>query len=351
MAEFKNEFSWSISRDSIFGECRRKYYYNYYGFWGGWSKEKADYVTRTLYVLKQLKSRWQWKGTSVHNEIARVLRQLVSTGNLIPLETSLKRVTDLMREEFRSSRDGSYWEKDGSMRDITALFEHEYKINTAGDIWKKNYEEVVECIRNFYKSDVLEKVKQLHRNSVLSIDSITPTLFSLGSDVATKPVLSREPGRTVEGREGSQGTFYNEKIYVNLDLAYRIEVPQKPSLRIATPDPDDRVEIVDWKTGAGESEKLQFVVYTIYAKEVFGMDLDRISVIEYNLLSNQQTTHKFSPDDIRGAKDYINKSITSMKSHLKDHPENIAVMTDFPRTEDARKCESCNFKKICFDLP
>ena len=32
--EFRNNFSWSVSRDSTFLECPRKYYFNYYGAWG-----------------------------------------------------------------------------------------------------------------------------------------------------------------------------------------------------------------------------------------------------------------------------------------------------------------------------
>jgi hypothetical protein len=307
LADLKNEFSWSTSRDSLFEECRRKYYYHYYGSWGGWSK-RADYVTRTLYVLKNLQSRRQWKGTTVHREIARVLKQLVSTGDLTPLETSLGRVTELMREDFRRSRSGSYWEKEGSLRDEALLFEHEYNMNITDEAWKKNHEEAIECIRNFYKSDVLKRVKELDRKAVLSIDSITPTSFS----------------------------FNEEKVYVNLDLAYRI---------------DDGLEIVDWKTGAGESDGLQFLVYTIYGNEVLKIPLERISVIEYNLLSNEKTTHRFRQDEIEAAKAHINKSIERMKGLLKDPIENKAVMTDFPRTEDPRRCESCNFKKICFDLP
>ena len=59
MADFKNEFSWSYSRDNLFQECKREYYYNYYGSWGGWEKNKADEITRTLYVLKNLQNRWQ----------------------------------------------------------------------------------------------------------------------------------------------------------------------------------------------------------------------------------------------------------------------------------------------------
>ena len=39
-----------------------------------------------------------------------------------------------------------------------------------------------------------------------------------------------------------------------------------------------------------------------------------------------------------------------MKDSLSDKAENAAVMKDFPRTEDEKICEYCNFKKICFDL-
>ena len=37
MADLQNEFSWSKSRHEKFDECRRAYFYTYYGSWGGWS--------------------------------------------------------------------------------------------------------------------------------------------------------------------------------------------------------------------------------------------------------------------------------------------------------------------------
>src|SRR5215475_10053588 len=59
MPELLNEFSWSRSRDGSFQECRRKYFYHYYGAWGGWDTTAAEDVRR-LYILKQLASRQQW---------------------------------------------------------------------------------------------------------------------------------------------------------------------------------------------------------------------------------------------------------------------------------------------------
>jgi hypothetical protein len=307
MSDFKNEFSWSISRDSLFRQCRRAYYYNYYGYWGGWDKNGADEVTRVLYVLKNLQNRWQWKGSMVHHEIERVLTELVTTGNLTSFAKSRDRVTELMREGFRNSRDGHYWEKAGSLKNDTALFEHEYDTGTPDEIWKKMHDEVILCLENFFKSDVLEEVRQLPKEKIISIESMSATPFS----------------------------FNKEKFFVKLDLAYETE---------------NGIKIVDWKTGAGESDKLQFMVYTIYAHEEYDATLDGIILIEYNLLGAQAVTHKFSAEELNNAVEHINSSIDQMKSLLADPDENIAIMTDFLRTDNDRTCELCKFKKICFEL-
>lgn len=307
MSDFKNEFSWSVSRDSLFKECRRKYYYNYYGSWGGWDKNHRDKTTRILYVLKSLQNRWQWKGSTVHHEIEKVLKELVSTGDLIPFEKSKNRVTELMRSDFRFSRDGLYWQKDGSLRNVTALFEHEYKSGTPDEVWKKNYDEAIRCLESFFGSGIPEVIKTLPKEKIISIESMTASAFS----------------------------FNPEKVFVKLDLAY---------------ESGDGVEIVDWKTGAGESDKLQFLVYTIFAYEELEVPLEQITLTEYNLLGDGPRAHRFSAQELNDAVEYINRSIADMKGMLADPDENTAVMTDFPRIGNEKICETCGFKKICFEL-
>ena len=51
MGTLVNELSWSVSRNSLFSECRRAYYYNYYGSWGGWEANTSA-TTRKFYILK-----------------------------------------------------------------------------------------------------------------------------------------------------------------------------------------------------------------------------------------------------------------------------------------------------------
>ena len=68
MAELANDFSWSKSRNGVFDECKRRYFYQYYGSWGGWDAT-APAEVRRLYVLKQLASRQMWAGRLVHDAI------------------------------------------------------------------------------------------------------------------------------------------------------------------------------------------------------------------------------------------------------------------------------------------
>jgi len=307
MSDFKNEFSWSVSRDSLFRECRRKYYYNYYGYWGGWDKNHPDKSRRILYVLKNLQNRWQWKGSVVHHEIEKVLVELVSTGKLTPEEKSKNRVTEMMRSDFRYSRDGLYWQKDGSLRNVTALFEHEYKTGTSDEVWKQIHDEAILCMENFFRSRVLEEIKALPKEKIISVESMTASAFS----------------------------FTPETVFVKLDLAY---------------ERGDMIELVDWKTGAGEADKLQFLVYAIFASEEYEVPPEQISLTEYNLLGDGPREHRFSARELNDGVDHIKESISSMKSMLANVEENIAVMADFPRTENERTCEGCNFRKICFDL-
>lgn len=307
MADFKNEFSWSVSRNNLFNECKRKYYYNYYGSWGGWDKNIPEEVVRKLYVLKNLQMRWMWKGNVVHHEIERILKELVSTEKLIPIEKSKERVTKLMREGFKSSREGKYWDHNGSLKSELALFEHEYNSDTPDETWKKNYDETILCIENFYTSDILETMQSLSKDNVITIESMKPCNLS----------------------------FSEERFFAKPDLAYRL---------------DDRLQIVDWKTGSADADDFQFKVYTIYAIEELGFELENIDVIEYNLVHDKKTLHNFNAEDIEGTKQIIIDSIDKMKSYLSDPEENIAIMTDFERTEDSKTCNWCNFQKICFDL-
>jgi len=101
-AELKNEFSWSSSRDATFRECPRRYYFRYYGSWGGWSVS-ADPRTRKLYVLKQLRTRQMWAGAAVHERIKASLRDIRRGGEPMPAEDAVEAALSAMRTEYLAS--------------------------------------------------------------------------------------------------------------------------------------------------------------------------------------------------------------------------------------------------------
>src|SRR4030095_10012724 len=123
MADLANEFSWSRSRDNAFQDCRRRYFYHYYGAWGGWDAAAGDEVRR-LYILKQLAARQMWAGRVVHDAIEMILHAFAE-GRDLPVEPFIADVVERMRGEWRSSKAGRYRESPKTV----ALFEHEYAID------------------------------------------------------------------------------------------------------------------------------------------------------------------------------------------------------------------------------
>src|SRR2546422_8109239 len=102
MGAIVNEFSWSRSRDNTFQDCRRKYFYHYYGSWGGWDAAAPDDVRR-LYVLKQLASRQMWAGRGVHDAVEMAFH-VFAGGRGPPSEPFLPHVVEGVRGGWRSSQ-------------------------------------------------------------------------------------------------------------------------------------------------------------------------------------------------------------------------------------------------------
>jgi hypothetical protein len=132
MSTFKNEFSWSISRDRIFQTCPRQYYFNYYGYWGGWETDSPA-RTRQIYILKQLQNRFMWAGAKVHDCINHTLTNLQRGISVLDIDQIVDITLNQMREEFRSSREKRYL----THPKTCALFEHEYEVAISDVDWKK----------------------------------------------------------------------------------------------------------------------------------------------------------------------------------------------------------------------
>ncbi len=299
MAELANEFSWSRSRDNTFQECRRKYYYHYYGSWGGWSAE-ADPAVRRLYVLKQLSSRQQWAGRVVHDAIELALHGL-REGRSVPVEPFIRDVIEGMRNDWRSSRAGRYRENPKTV----ALFEHEYAIDITREAWQAVSHNVAACLRNFFRLPLLASIRRT-----------APEHWSI------------EHWSKVFGFEGTQ-------VWIAPDFGFWTD--------------DGRLALVDWKTGGGTpgAASFQLGCYALYAADLLKVPPKQVNLLEVNLREPVVTEITWDDDRLEDVREQLRLSIRAMKAYLADSENNVAVEGNFELTEDLRICRWCNFRAVC----
>ncbi len=299
MADLVNEFSWSRSRDNTFQECRRKYFYHYYGAWGGWDVAAPEAVRR-LYVLKQLASRQMWAGRVVHDAIEMAFHAFAQ-GRDIPVEPFVADVIERMRGEWRSSRDGRYRDNPKT----TALFEHEYAVELRPEAWQALSRNVVQCLRNFFRLPLLAAIR------------------------------ATEPEHWSIEHWSKTFDFEGTPVWVAPDFGYW--------------SPEGRLALVDWKTGGTNPDGAAFQLgcYALYAHDVLGVEPARVDLLEVNLREPEVTAHRWSDARLEEIREQLRLSIRSMKAYLVDPAANVAAVADFERTEDLRICRWCNFRAVC----
>ncbi len=298
MTVFENDFSWSVSRDAVFKTCRRKYYYQYYGSWGGWSFD-AENKTRTIYILKQLQNRQMWAGTKVHKAIENVLKGL-QDGVKIDENEVIEATLCLMREEFKSSLAKMYQIEPKTC----ALFEHEYEVPVSDNEWKNNAEHVVDCLKLFFNSKVYEDIFHLSPDQWLEVEEFS--------------------------------SFYDQgiKIYSVFDFACR---------------KNEEVFIYDWKTGKEEhtQHKLQLACYGLFATIKWDLNPNQVQLSEFNLSNGNIYDVSLKEFDLGDIHKHIWNSIENMLNCLEDRQSNTAVEESFAFCENRKICEYCNYLKVC----
>ena len=303
MTDFKNEFSWSFSRHRTFNTCKRKYYYNHYGIWGGW-KDDADEETKKLYMLKQMTSLPMLAGSLVHKEVQRILES-VRKGWSLPQDKAETEVVNNFKRAWRESKNMEWQEKP---KWKTNLYEHYYNKELSDERLLEIKDVMIDSIKGFYDSDSFSFIKTLAPTEWLSIEELDS--FEI------------------------EGT----KIWVKLDFAARH---------------GERAYIYDWKTGREVKEdENQLAVYTLYAMEKWGVELKQVRLFDVYLMKQIPVKVKPTAVLINNVKHIIQQSINGMKSLLDDVTENEASIENFPKVDDATKdswpCSYCNFKEMCW---
>lgn len=298
----ENVFSWSKSRDEQFRECRRRYFYDKYLSWGGWDAA-APRLRRLAYVYKNLKNRWAWKGETVHHIIEDVLKSYRS-GRPVPVEEAVHNMTEQMRAHYLASKARRYMD---DPKRYPGLFEHEYAVAVPDAKWKDIHATSVDCLRNFYNSELFRQLETEDKSSWLLIEDL------------------------------EEFTYEQARIYVKLDFARR---------------KGDTVEIYDWKTGKNDAQgaRVQIGAYALYAMEKWGLPVDRVKAYLFNLSEKAPCAVEQRVDEplLEETRVFMSRSIAMMRELLDDPVRNVPKPEEqFAFTDNRDYCNRCNFYKIC----
>ena len=314
MGQLANKFTWSASRNSTFARCTRKYWWTYYGSWGGWNRD-ADPEVRQAYMLKNLSNRWAWVGSVVHEAIEGILRDLRKRGghgqldfgaSALPgsdVNHELDRITERMRADWRSSKQGAYRKRP---KKAFGLAEHEYGDNVPREEWKQMNDKARSALRAFLQSPLFEEIRTSDPSGWLPIEQLDSFLL--------------------------EGT----PVWAVLDFARRL--------------PNGELHIYDWKTGKidPEGNKPQLGCYTLYVQARYDADPE---LVENHLvyLGNELVEHRFKMDGeaLEATRAFVRESIGRMRARLIEGEDNAARRDDFPLTEDLSICASCTFRRLC----
>lgn len=307
--ELRNEFTWSKSRDSSFRQCRRAYYLNHYGSWGGWRDDAPDDI-RELYIMKNLGNRASWIGIIVHDAAERAVKS-IRDGRKWPLEAALEEVRGRLEAEIEISSRGGYranqtvpW---GERRiRVKGLQEHYYNMAIPDEAWRQDIERALFCIRNLYRSSPFRRLESLEPDAFLTVED-----------------LKSFPVRGIN-------------VWVKLDLAVKGK--------------DDKVVILDWKTGASHYQKdieLQLGIYGLFGSRQWEVEPDKIVGFDVNLRDLNTRKHEINTETLSNVEAYIEKSADDMRALLDDPEENIADIERFEMSTNPRTCARCRFRRAC----
>lgn len=317
----KNTFGWSLSRESLFDSCRKRYYFHYYLSWGGW-KTGAPEIKREAFLLKRLVSLALWRGQLVHYITTKVLQSTRRKGRIPAEDKVLEYAGERFDRQYQFSARRRYLDtpkKTGGKLNIDwlALFDHEYGLSIPDQRLEKAREEVKVALRNLLQSDILKRA-HLADSSHWVIENIDMSEFA------------------------QSFYFRGIKIFVKTDFIFRTR--------------EGLLNIVDWKTFAGNrdinGERDQLGLYGYYAVSQMNEPPENVMLTEVNLLdAAAEKGFRLSGDDVSRAEERMKKGIEKLSSIIRrgDTGKNIPLPPEYFTPDPGAQCRYCNFRRICDD--
>lgn len=315
MAEkLQNLCCWSSSRESTFFECKKKYWYTYYGAWEGWPlfshdpRASVDPLALYLYRLKNMQTIPIFLGSLIHKVIEKNIRTIMRSKKLPLLDHVMDEAKQLLKQGLDDSQKKAY---------------------------VKNPKQHVNLLEDYYE------------RSKPSQDTLETKLFTCLSNWHASPIIQStllHPSTSLGGLE--------ELMKFSIRPSMECIVVFDLSLYWKRNTSEEKLLIFDWKTGS-ESDRIskQMLAYALAATRLLQKKLSSITVCPFYLAKSPSAYEKIHLDqptsekEIQETENDIIHSLVAMKAL---HSEPILPdPKNFPYREDTKSCLYCPYQEMC----
>lgn len=288
--EFTDILGWSYSRYATFQQCKRKYYYEYY------RKRDIENLAK-LAVLKDLTTVPLEIGNISHKLIQALLSRLQKTAEAIDREKFYdyaRRLThDVCKE--KNFEDVHYGKRDRV------------------DLDTEIFEPVMAAMKNFLESD---RLQWLFEEALVSKEDW---------------IIEFE-----DNNKYGECRIDNHKAYCKVDFLFPV---------------DERLHIIDWKTGKEDYAKhsVQLRGYAGWANFQFGTDFSQITTtVAYLLPEYKEMTVVLTEYDIDDFAMRIREQTAAMHEYCEVPELNIPFPKErFEMTPLVNFCKTCKYREVC----
>ncbi|MGR3952240.1 MAG: PD-(D/E)XK nuclease family protein [Chlamydia sp.] len=329
-SRLQNLFNWSASRESTFRECKKKYWYTYYGAWDGWPiyyndprGKSIDPLAAYLYMLKNMQSLPIFIGSAVHTVIETALKatQGCETKRLPEMSELLLNGENRIKKGIEESTQGA-WKKHPKKH--THLLEHYYDFPLESHAIDAAIEKVRKCLENWYTSPCTQNI-------------------TLSPRAVWKEI---EKAMTFEVEKGISAI-----VVFDFSISWQRKEAEKKPLTV----------IFDWKTGQ-ENQKIedQMYAYAIGARRELGIPLESLLLVPFYLAQGPDSYKKIGAHQkdelheerlIEVQKRIVSSSLEMISLHQVEKDISGASSrpdpTLFPYTTNESSCRKCPFREMC----
>ncbi|MFO1432075.1 MAG: PD-(D/E)XK nuclease family protein [Candidatus Competibacteraceae bacterium] len=289
---------WSYSRRSLFEQCPRRYYYNYYG--SSARTACAEPLKEQLRFLKSISNISLRAGEIMHLTIRTYLNDC-RKGKIWKIDSILSWAQKNFLSDLRYSREYKYQGQKLNEYEVL-LLEFYHNQDDAEANWEKAATRLQTALTNFFTNPEIEKF----RLSALYPDALIEKRFSL---------------------KGEHFRFTGQ-----IDLAYR---------------EDSCIKVVDWKIGesGGSDDSLQLLFYALVILDEFKCTSDSVELFKVCLEDGEVLNYMVTDEETRRARMRIIQDGIRMRSL--DHYGREGIVDAFTPCQQSRICRLCPFQSLC----